>query len=274
MSKIRDDAATRLAHGSAHDAEHHQAHRRRAVTDLLFHGRQPRKIFGWAAAFIVLLLLAVAATYLFTDFRWADLSRAIDWARITRTIDRLNPAAVIPLMAVLPVFGFPVSVVYLIAGARFGPVWGGVVVALVTAVHLLLSYGIARSVLRRPLGRFIGKRHLHLPEIPDDEHAMVALVVALVPGLPYIVRIYLLALTDIRLRAYFGVFLAVCVLRSYATILMGDLSSEPSGSRLMILLGVDGLKVLICAGVIWWLRAHHRKYHGAAAAGPKIDAGH
>jgi hypothetical protein len=57
----------------------------------------------------------------------------------------------------------------------------------------------------------------------------------------------------------------VYVARSYVTILLGDLGAAPSARRLMILVGVDVLKVVICAGVIWWLRKHHQKYHGHEA---------
>lgn len=207
--------------------------------------------------------LAIVGLFLTTDLEWSDVTGLIDWPAITTAIDRLEPALVIPAMAILPIFGFPVSVVYLVAGARFGPVWGGAVVGVATAVHLLGSYAIARSVLRRPLLRFIERRHRRLPQIPEDEQASVALVVALVPGLPYVVRIYLLAIADFRLRIYFWVCLGVYVLRSYVTILMGDLSTEPSGRRLAILLGMDALKILICAFVIWRLRVHHRRYHAA-----------
>jgi uncharacterized membrane protein YdjX (TVP38/TMEM64 family) len=174
----------------------------------------------------------------------------------------VHPVAVIPLMALLPVAGFPISVVYLVAGARFGPLWGGVVVAGVTAFHLLATHAVARSFLRGPIERFVHKKHKKLPEIPADEAPAIALIVALIPGPPYFVRNYLLALSGVRLRTYFWVCLPVYVLRSSVTILLGNLSSDPSQRGLMILVVVDVLKVVICGAVIWWLRYHHKKYHG------------
>ncbi len=220
---------------------------------LFLHGKKKKRRAAWALVATVALFAAlVAALYAFTEF---DLAKLRAW------IDGLNPFAIIPLMAVLPAIGFPVSVVYLVAGARFGPLWGGVVVAGATAMHLTLTYLIANSFLREPLQRFIAKRHFHLPQVPADEQAAIALVAALAPGLPYVVRNYLLALAGLRLRVLLWVCLPVYVARSYVTILLGDLGADPSRRRLLILLGVDCLKVVICAAVIWWLRRHHRKYH-------------
>ena len=47
------------------------------------------------------------------------------------------------------------------------------------------------------------------------------------------------------------------------TILLGDMGSDPDGKKLIILAGVEVLKVGVCAFVIWRLRAHHRKFHAA-----------
>ena len=198
-------------------------------------------------------LAAVGLVLRYTDLTLANVT---DW------IDTLNPVAVIPLMAFLPIAGFPISVVYLVAGARFGPLWGGVVVAVITTVHLLGTYLIARSFLRAPLQRFIERKHAHLPEIPEDEQAAVCVIAALVPGLPYVVRNYLLALAGVKLRYYLGVCLPIYVARSYVTILLGDMSSDPSRTKIIVLVVIDVLKIAICAFVIWRLREHHRKFHG------------
>lgn len=223
----------------------------------LFLGGKRKKRAFWAAGLsAAALALVVMALYVFTEFNLAMLR---EW------VDGLSLVAVLPLMAVLPVIGFPVAAVYLVAGARLGPLWGGVAVAGATAVHLVLTYLIVRSFLRGPLERFIAKRHFRLPEIPADEQVAVALVAALAPGIPYVVRNYLLALGGVRLRVLLWVCLPVYVARSYVTILLGDLSAEPSARRVVILLSVDALKVVLCGGVIWWLRRHHRKYHGHEA---------
>jgi uncharacterized membrane protein YdjX (TVP38/TMEM64 family) len=229
------------------------ARKRSAHHALLFGLTQNKRALATIAGVVVIGLLTLGLLFLYTDI---TLSSVTDW------IDGLNPIAVLPLMALLPVVGFPIAVVYLFAGARFGPLWGGVVVLGITAVHLILTYAIANSFLRKPLQRLIERKHQHLPQIPVDEQAAICVIAALVPGLPYVIRNYLLALAGVQFRYYFWVCLPIYVARSYVTILLGDMSSNPNTHKIMILVAVDVLKIAICAFVIWRLREHHRKHHG------------
>lgn len=231
------------------------ARRKRSARQLLlFGGGKKQRRTLWLFVFAFLLGAgALGLVILKTD---------LEWVMITDALHRLNPVAVLPIMAILPIFGFPISVVYLFAGLRFGPVWGGAVVAGVTAVHLLGTYFIGRGYLRGPVQRFIEKRHAHLPQVPQDEQGAVAVIGALVPGLPYFVRNYLMVLAGLRLRTFFWVCLPIYVARSYVTILLGDMGSDPSRNKLIILVVVDVVKVAVCALVIWRLRVHHLKYHG------------
>jgi len=232
-------------------------------------GPKQKRAAALFALGLVLIAVAVGLVIFYSD---------LEWSMIIDALHRLNPWAVLPIMAVLPIFGFPISVVYLFAGLRFGPWWGGAVVAGVTAVHLLGTYAVGRSFLRGPLERFIERRHSHLPQVPPDEHVPVALIGALVPGPPYFIRNYLLVLAGLSLRSFFWVCLPVYVARSYVTILLGDMGSDPSRNKFIILAAVDVLKVAVCALVIWRLRVHHRKFHGhhepgADHAGPVKPTG-
>jgi uncharacterized membrane protein YdjX (TVP38/TMEM64 family) len=119
--------------------------------------------------------------------------------------------------------------------------------------------------------RFLERRHLHVPQIPRDEHALIALIIALVPGLPYVLRNYILALAGVRMRVGFAVCLPIYVARSFVTILLGDMGSDPDGKKLIILGIVEVVKVTACAYVIWRLRQHHRKFHGGDAHGHGPD---
>lgn len=221
-------------------------------------GKKQKQAIGLLAVGVVLLLSAIGLVIFYTD---------IEWATITDVLNGLNAWAVLPVMAILPIFGFPISVVYLFAGLRFGPLWGGVVVAGVTAVHLIGTYAIGRSVLRGPLHRYIERKHVHLPQVPPDEHVPVAVIGALVPGLPYFVRNYLLVFAGLSFRSLFWVCLPMYVARSYVTILLGDMGTDPSRSKFLILAIVDVVKVAVCALVIWRLRVHHRKFHGHSGPG-------
>lgn len=187
--------------------------------------------------------------------------RGFDWAGLQQQIEGLNPFLLIGLMATLPVAGFSIGIVYLIAGAKFGPLLGGAVVAGATAAHLILTHWISRSFLREPLERFVAKRKHHLPDIPPSEHGALSVMAALIPGLPYFMRNYLLALSGVPFRVYFWICLSIYVARSYVTIFLGDLTGDPSRRALAILVAVYVVKVGICAWLIARMRKRYKLRH-------------
>jgi uncharacterized membrane protein YdjX (TVP38/TMEM64 family) len=230
---------------------------RSALQVLLFDLTRNKRTRTTVLVLILVVVAAVAAILWFTDITW---SGAVAW------IEGLSPLAVLPLMAILPIFGFPISVVYVIAGARFGLIGGSVVVAAVTAVHLVGTHLVARSFLREPLRRYIERRHAKLPAIPVDEQAAVGVVAALVPGPPYVVRNYVLALAGVKLRYLLLACLPVYVVRSCVSLLIGDFSSDPTGTRIAIVIAADLLQLAVCVEIIRRLRRHHRRVHGSGNA--------
>lgn len=193
------------------------------------------------------LLAAAAGTALFyfTELDWTDLRDALM---------EVNLAALWLLMIVLPPCGFSVSVVWLVAGARFGPWLGGVVVAVTTAGHLLLMHAVGRGWLRKRLRAWLHRRGHELPALPAGEHAAAAVMAVLAPGLPYFARNYLLALSDVPLRVYFWIAVPLYVARSYVTLFIGDLATKPSGRHLVVLGLVYAVKLGICAYLLWHIR--------------------
>lgn len=193
------------------------------------------------------------------------LSEEVDWHALRQSLESMNSGALLALVAVLPVFGFSIGIVYLVVGAVFGGWVGLAVIGGATAVHLLGSHWIARSLLRAPMQRFLHRRKYRLPELHAGEEWAVALMTALVPGLPYFVRNYLLALSDIPLRIYFWICWPVFVLRSGLVIFLGDFSGDFSVRRVTILGAVLAAKVGICAYLIYRLRERRKARSGASA---------
>lgn len=202
------------------------------------------------------------------------LSDRIDWHALRTSMENMHKVPLLILTAVLPLFGFSIGITYLVLGAVFGGWLGLAVVAGITAVHLLGSHWIARSFLRGPLERYLKKRKKHLPELPHGEEWSVALMTALVPGLPYFVRNYLLALSGIPLRIYFWICWPVYVVRSVLVIFLGDFSGDISAQRIGVLGGVLVVKVGICAYLIHRLRrrSHARKARGSHSPHPRKQA--
>lgn len=200
-------------------------------------------------------VVAVVALFIFTELDVADLKDALM---------RVNLAALWALMLTLPVGGFSVSVVWLVAGARFGPWWGGAVVAAVTAGHLLIMHAIGRHWLRRRLRAWLHRRGHELPSVPAGENVSISVMAVLAPGLPYFARNYLLALSDVPLRVYFWVCVPLYVARSYVTLFIGGLASAPSGKQLVILGVIYAVKLGVCAYLLWHIRRRIKRNAGAA----------
>jgi uncharacterized membrane protein YdjX (TVP38/TMEM64 family) len=209
-------------------------------------------------------LLAVAAVVAAISI--VILSDVVDWHELRQSLESMERGPLLVFVAVMPLFGFSVALVYLVVGAVFGGWLGLAVVAGITAIHLLGSHWIGRRVLRAPVQRFLKRRSHRLPELLEGEEWAVALMAALVPGLPYFVRNYLLAVSDIPLRIYFWVCWPVYVLRSSVVIFLGDYSGDISVLRVTVLVSVLAVKVAICAGLIFWLRGRHKAKRAALPA--------
>ena len=186
------------------------------------------------------------------------LSELVDWPKVREWMQHLDHGSLLGLMTVLPLMGFSISLIYLVIGAVFGGPMGVLVVAGITALHLLGSHWIGRGFMRKPLERWLEKRKYRLPELSPGEDASVALMAVLVPGPPYFVRNYLLAVSGIPLRIYFWVCWPVYVLRSCIVIFLGDFSNGLSTKRIVILAVVFVLKVGVCALLLQRLRARFR----------------
>lgn len=208
---------------------------------------------------IGILVLVVAATFvtLALEFGW--------WGKLVRVMDQVNPVLTVVLMILLPLAGFSISVVYVVAGLKFG-LWGGALVIVgVTTLHLLGTHWIVRSFLRGPIQRFLARRNYRLPEAPAGAEQSLAAMVALIPGPPYFLRNYALAVSGIPLRRYFWVCLAVYTVRSFVTLALGDLGSDPSRAGFVWLGGIVAVKLIICAFLIRRIRRKHIEMKKAEA---------
>lgn len=204
--------------------------------------RNPR---WWLIGF--LLLLAAAAVF-YLNHRYGFFKH------IHTHIASYHWVIVFLLVSALPVFGFSIAICYLVIGSKFGAGWGMVVITLATAVHLLGSHWIANSFLRKRIEKFIAKKKYKVPHVPEGENFSISLMTVIIPGLPYFVRNYLLALAGIPLKTYFWVCLPAYVIRSMLTIFAADFSADLTASKTAFLAGILVVKVAICAYIIKRLR--------------------
>lgn len=197
---------------------------------------------------VVAVAMAAIATVLI--YHYADLNEVENWLQD-------QPAwIVIAAAMLLPVFGFSVAIVYLVTGARFGGPLGMCLIAVAIAFHLAASYWISQSWLRDRLESMLSKRGHHLPHVPEGEERSLTLLAALVPGLPYAARNYLLALAGVPFPVYMGICFPIYFLRSLVAIYLGAFSFTLSWQKLGILGGILAIKIGICIAVLFRVRRH------------------
>jgi uncharacterized membrane protein YdjX (TVP38/TMEM64 family) len=216
----------------------------------LVHARDAavRPSFRLKILLAAMVLLAGGVALFHSGFEWQDLPALLE---------RVNRPLALALMAVLPIVGFPISAVYLAAGALFGPWIGVLVVTGATAIHLLATHGLARKLLRRRIERLQEKWRHRLPRLSGaNEYATLIAMVVIVPGPPYFVRNGVLALSGAPLRYLLGVGVPLYVARSCVTIFLGDLGSDPS-PRALAILGIVFVTKLAISGLLFQ-RLRHR----------------
>jgi uncharacterized membrane protein YdjX (TVP38/TMEM64 family) len=200
-------------------------------------------------------LAAVAITIVVVGLIWISLGwLGIGPHELHSTIQSLDTMTALVLVTVLPIFGFSVAIVYVAAGVKFGSELGIFIIACATVVHLAGSYWIAKTFLRHWMEDFLKRRNYQLPKLARKGTASLVLLTALVPGLPYAVRNYLLGMAGIPFRIVLMVCVPVYVIRSTVAILFGEFSGSLTFTKGALLAAFFGLKVLISAYLIQRLR--------------------
>jgi uncharacterized membrane protein YdjX (TVP38/TMEM64 family) len=203
-----------------------------------------KSYFWWGAAGIALVSAAI----------FGFLYSQIDVGALYRWSEGLSSAWLLIVLSALPLVGFPVSILYFLVGAKLGFGFGLLLTAVSIAVNLTASHWIASRILRRPLQRLLQRSSYRLPQAPKEGHASIALLTAMLPG-PYGVKNYLLALSGIPFRPYFGVCLPVYVFRASSGLLFGGLISQMSWARACLMAGYAVAIAFLCRSLLRRLRS-------------------
>lgn len=171
----------------------------------------------------------------------------VEWSTMPDVLARVDRSVALVLMATLPIVGLPISPVYVGAGAIFGPALGALVVMGVTIVHLLVTYALARTVLRGAIARWQKKWSRRLPVVPPGEQVTLVAMIVIMPALPYIARNALLAFAGVPLRLLLLVAVPLYTLRSLVSIFLGDVGRDPSRNALLTLAVVFLVKLSLSA---------------------------
>jgi uncharacterized membrane protein YdjX (TVP38/TMEM64 family) len=174
----------------------------------------------------------------------AILFHALDMDRVHAYAARLNGGIAFALLTVLPLLGFPASVLHVAAGIRFGIPLGLTLVAASILLQLLASYALVHLFHDR-FAHWLARWRAR---IPHGAHASICVLAVLLPGAPFAAVNYLLPLIGVPLRTYLLCCLPLHVLRATVTVSFGDQSDHLTGTRLAVLVAYGALIL----GASWW----------------------
>lgn len=208
------------------------------------------RIFSLRNILIALAVVAAIVSLQFADFEWRD---------VPELLQRVNRPLALAIMATLPVLGFPITAVYLAAGALFGPWIGAAVIAGVTLTHVLITNVLAQTIARKPVERWRVEWSKRLPALTEGDNIAVVVMLVLVPALPYVIRNALLAVSGAPLRDVIFVGVPLYVLRSFTTIYLGNLGNDPSLKTILIVGSIFVAKLGISAVIFHRLHWKQRR---------------
>lgn len=172
-------------------------------------------VFGCAIAALLFLFFSATAGY-----GGHIMDTAGEWA--VYLDERIPPVVFVALMFVLPALGFPLSVFLLVAGMKFGVAGALMLTALTLPVHLFTIYLFSRSLLRSWLVSFLAKRGHTLPALKGNKATLAALIGFGLPGPPFALKNYTLALAGVPLPQYLVVGWLSQMVLSIPFIIIGE----------------------------------------------------
>jgi len=172
------------------------------------------------------------------------LSCTVDIETVHTQADKLNGVVAFLLLTVLPLVGFPVSLLHVTAGIRFGTAWGLTLVATSILLQLLASYGLVHWKKKYFERKFKTLRE----QIPPAAHGPMTLFTLLLPGVPYFAKNYVLPLAGVPLRTYLLWCLPIHIARAAVAVILGDESDRLTPARIAAM----ACYAVAVLGASWW----------------------
>ncbi len=163
------------------------------------------------------------------------LSHAIGLKTVHGWATALNGWLLFVLMALLPLVGVPMSILGVMAGAKFGSWAAFAVTGGAVSINLILSWWIARRWLRKPVEKMLQRADYKIPHLEKGEYAGICVVTALVPGPSYTLKNYFLALSNLPFRLIFWIGLPAHMLAMSPGILFGQFTGAMTWIKVVFL---------------------------------------
>ncbi|MDF3059160.1 MAG: associated Golgi protein [Rariglobus sp.] len=187
------------------------------------------------------------------------LYQLIDVQALHDRAQHMNGLVVFVVITVLPMFGFPVSVLHVVAGVRFGTGLGIALTTVSIFIQLLASYALVKAAPDF-FARWVEPLRKRLPEAA---HTPLTQFTMLLPGAPYFAQNYVLPLVGVPLGTYLLWSFPLHVVRSIVGVIFGDESAHLTPGKL-VGFGIYSIAIgLTCA---WSFRRLQRKMKDPPAA--------
>jgi uncharacterized membrane protein YdjX (TVP38/TMEM64 family) len=209
---------------------------------------------------IAALLVALIATFFI--FR-----ETFSLASLHDRAGEFNGVLVFLGLTVLPLIGFPVSVLHAVAGAKFGLPLGMFLVAVSLAIQLFASYAIVRVAPDFFARRFDWLRR----KLPPATHRSLTLFTLLLPGAPFFAQNYVLAVVGVPFRTFFSFSMPINFCRSFIGVVFGEWSGDMTPLRIT-LIALYAVAITVICGLAFRRLRVQLKNLPPAAGGRKQPA--
>jgi uncharacterized membrane protein YdjX (TVP38/TMEM64 family) len=161
----------------------------------------------------------------------------------------IHPGLYILLMVFLPVFGFPMSPFLVLSGIKFGTAWGLGISLLIMPVHLVMCYLISKTFFRSMILMIMHSRGHNPPGFLTARPGKLMFLFLILPGPPYVMKNYILALTGLPFLSYIGLSWVVQGALAMPVVVLGGAASQ---QRWGLFTAVLILLILGSMGMHWY----------------------
>jgi len=157
-------------------------------------------------------------------------------------------------VTLLPLVGFPLSILHVAAGVRFGIGGGIAVVAGATFIQTILAWALVLLIPR------VFERRLSAwkDRIPETSHRNMIILCSLLPGLPYTVQLYLLPLIGVPLRLLLIWAVPIHTIRAIISIAGGDMSDDITVTKVVFFVVYYAVIFSACVITVRRLQGQYR----------------
>jgi uncharacterized membrane protein YdjX (TVP38/TMEM64 family) len=210
---------------------------------------------------VVAAIVLVAAGLL---LRGGNLGGLILWGRelverIMTVVRGAGPLAFFTAMALLPALGAPMLAFTLTVGSLFAERMGMTTVVMLSlvanVVNFVVTYFLARRVLRPPLEWLIARLGYKLPQIEAGDASDLAIILRVTPGIPLCVQNYLLGLANVPFGKYLMWSCILSLPQTAGFVLFGDALLHGKGGMLL----TGGLLLVAAMAIAHFLRRHYSR---------------